>query len=65
MPKKSQKSITEFQSRVYKLTSLIPKGKVSTYGALSKILKSSPRAVGQVIPGNPFSLILILITQRH
>lgn len=28
--------------------SLIPKGKVSTYGSLATILKSSPRAVGQV-----------------
>ena len=28
--------------------SLIPPGKVSTYGALATVLKSAPRAVGQV-----------------
>lgn len=35
--------------------SAIPKGKVSTYGALSQVLKSSPRAVGQALRRNPFA----------
>ena len=35
--------------------SAIPKGKVSTYGALSLLLKSSPRAVGQALRRNPYA----------
>lgn len=39
---------TEFERRVYVLCKSIPKGKVSTYGAMAKVLSSAPRAVGQV-----------------
>jgi methylated-DNA-[protein]-cysteine S-methyltransferase len=46
---------TDFQKRVYSECSKIPKGKVSTYGKLSKRLKSSPRAVGQALRVNPFA----------
>ena len=45
----SQRSPTTFERRVYHACSLIPEGKVSTYGFLAEVLKSSPRAVGQVI----------------
>jgi methylated-DNA-[protein]-cysteine S-methyltransferase len=32
----------------------IPKGKVTTYGALARAAKSSPRAVGQIMRRNPW-----------
>lgn len=47
--------ITPFQKRVYAETSKIPKGKTSTYGAIAKKLKTSPRAVGQALKKNPFA----------
>lgn len=31
----------------------IPKGKVTTYGALAKATGSSPRAIGQIMRNNP------------
>jgi methylated-DNA-[protein]-cysteine S-methyltransferase len=49
---------TEFEKRVYKEISKIPKGKVITYGELAKALKSSPRAVGQALKRNPNALIV-------
>jgi len=47
--------VTEFQKRVYALCRKIPEGKVSTYGAMAKKLKTSPRAVGQALRCNPFA----------
>lgn len=47
--------VTAFQKRVYDLCKKIPKGKISTYGALSKALKASPQAVGQALRANPFA----------
>lgn len=47
--------VTEFQSRVYKLLSQIPEGRISTYAAMSKALESSPRAVGGACRRNPFA----------
>lgn len=46
---------TSFQEKVYKECSNIPKGKVSTYNAIAKRLKSSPRAVGQALRHNPYA----------
>lgn len=46
---------TIYEQRLYKVCSAIPKGKVSTYGALAQALKSSPRAVGQALRRNPFA----------
>ncbi len=46
---------TSFQEKVYKECSRIPKGKVSTYNAIAKRLKSSPRAVGQALKRNPYA----------
>lgn len=48
-------NITPFQERVYKECSKIPRGKVSTYKAIAKKLKSSPRAVGQALKRNPYA----------
>lgn len=47
-----------FADRVYDLCKKIPKGKVSTYGALAKALNSSPRAVGQALRCNPYAPIV-------
>lgn len=47
--------ITPFQKKVYSLLKKVPKGKVTTYGALAKKLKSSPRAIGQAMRANPFA----------
>ncbi|KAK3631291.1 hypothetical protein LTR56_016926 [Elasticomyces elasticus] len=47
--------ITPYQARVYALLNQIPRGKVSTYAALSKALESSPRAVGGALRRNPFA----------
>ncbi|PNH07928.1 Methylated-DNA--protein-cysteine methyltransferase [Tetrabaena socialis] len=49
---------TEFEERLYQLCKCIPAGKVSTYGALSAVLKSSPRAVGQALRRNPFAPVV-------
>lgn len=46
---------TLFQEKVYTECSKIPKGKVSTYNAIAKRLKSSPRAVGQALKRNPYA----------
>src|SRR3989344_3647627 len=37
---------------ILKMLTKIPKGKVTTYGALAKATKSSPRAVGQIMRRN-------------
>jgi len=51
----SERCPTDFENRVYQACSLIPKGKVSTYGTLARLLDSSPRAVGQALRRNPFA----------
>lgn len=45
---------------VYKLTSEIPRGKVSTYGAIANALHvpGSARAIGQVLRANPTPMIV-------
>mmetsp|Transcript_10134 Transcript_10134/g.22522 ORF Transcript_10134/g.22522 Transcript_10134/m.22522 type:complete len:136 (-) Transcript_10134:279-686(-) len=49
---------TEFQQRLYAACKRIPKGKVTTYGALAKALGSSARAVGQGMRRNPFAPVV-------
>jgi len=49
------KQVTDFQERVYTLLKQIPRGKVTTYAAISKALNSSPRAVGGALRNNPFA----------
>ena len=53
-----KKGAISFADRVYALCKKIPKGKVSTYGALAKALNSSPRAVGQALKCNPYAPIV-------
>ena len=53
-----RRKTTPFQERVYAACKKIPRGKVSTYGAIAKQLKSSPRAVGQALACNPYAPIV-------
>jgi methylated-DNA-[protein]-cysteine S-methyltransferase len=48
--------LTEFQKKVLALTAKIPKGKITTYGEIAKVLDSSPRAVGQALGANPYPI---------
>lgn len=38
--------------KVYELVAKIPKGKVTTYGALAKLVGTSPRVIGYALHGN-------------
>ncbi|KAM0263186.1 hypothetical protein ACHAQJ_001341 [Trichoderma viride] len=49
------KPVTEFQEKVYALLLQIPKGRVTTYGAIARVLNTSPRAVGNALRNNPFA----------
>lgn len=43
-------------AKVYQLTSRIPKGKVTTYGAIAKTLKvGSARPIGNILHVNPYA----------
>ncbi|KXL42379.1 hypothetical protein M433DRAFT_55668, partial [Acidomyces richmondensis BFW] len=48
--------ITQFQLCVYTVVADIPKGRVSTYTAIARILECSPRAVRLALKRNPFAL---------
>jgi len=46
-----------FNKRCYKLLKKVPRGKVTTYGAIAKALKTKAyRAVGNAMNKNPFPL---------
>lgn len=47
--------VTQFQEKVYALLLQIPKGRVTTYGAIARVLNTSPRAVGNALRNNPFA----------
>jgi len=42
-------------NRVYSIVKKIPKGKVSSYGKIAKKVRTSARAVGQILKRNPYS----------
>ncbi|KAF8467318.1 DNA binding methylated-DNA--cysteine S-methyltransferase [Kalaharituber pfeilii] len=48
-------AVTPFQEKVYTLLRQIPRGRISTYKALSDALGSSPRAVGGALRKNPYA----------
>ncbi|MEM0360198.1 MAG: nicotinate (nicotinamide) nucleotide adenylyltransferase [Candidatus Diapherotrites archaeon] len=50
----------QFSLKVFRLTMLVPKGKVSTYGEIAKALEKpkSSRAVGNCLNKNPFAPIV-------
>ena len=51
-----ERSPTSFQMRVYDAVSLVPKGKVTTYGAVARNINcKSAQAVGQALRRNPFA----------
>ncbi|MDP3837083.1 MAG: MGMT family protein [bacterium] len=60
MSNTSSTKVSVFASRVYELTSMIPEGKVSTYGRLAAKLglKKGAQAVGQALHYNPFAPIV-------
>lgn len=47
--------LSDYAQRVLRLTSLIPTGYVTSYGALAKAAGGSPRSVGRVMATNPFA----------
>lgn len=49
---------TDFQKRVWQLMLEIPFGRSRTYGEMSRILKSSARAVGGACGRNPVAIII-------
>lgn len=56
--KRSQNSsagLTNFQKRVYSLIKKIPKGRISTYGQIAKVLgcPDSARLIGRILNQNP------------
>ncbi len=44
-----------FSEQVYAELLKVPRGKVTTYGALAQKMKSSARAIGQVMRTNPYA----------
>ncbi len=51
-------NVTPFQRRVLKQLQKIPYGETRTYGEIAKILKTSPRAVGNACRNNPLPIII-------
>jgi methylated-DNA-[protein]-cysteine S-methyltransferase len=49
---------TDFQRRVWEVISAIPRGEVLTYGAVARMIRSAPRAVGQACGANWFPLVI-------
>src|SRR4029077_4493564 len=50
--------VSKFQNKVYRVLEQIPKGRVTTYGLISKLLGSAPRAVGGAVASNPWPLFI-------
>ena len=46
---------TLLEKRLWPLLSRVPKGRVTTYGALASALRTSPRAVGRLLNRNPYA----------
>ncbi len=51
-------NVTPFQNRVLQQLQKIPYGETRTYGDIAKILKTSPRAVGNACRNNPLPIII-------
>ena len=49
---------THFQQRVWAAIAAVPRGHTTTYGAIAKILRTAPRAVGQACGANWFPLVI-------
>lgn len=53
-----QLNVTPFQKKVLKQLLRIPYGETRSYGEIAKILKTSPRAVGNACRHNPLPIII-------
>jgi O-6-methylguanine DNA methyltransferase len=55
-----KKSISDFANKVYTLLQKVPKGRVTTYGALAKAVgrPRASRAVGNILNANPYAPIV-------
>lgn len=51
-------SLSSFKRSVYKVLEQVPKGKVTTYGLISRHIQSAPRAVGRAVASNPLPLFI-------
>jgi methylated-DNA-[protein]-cysteine S-methyltransferase len=51
-------SCGEFQRSVLLLECTVPRGRITTYGRIARILGSGARAVGNALARNPFPLII-------
>ncbi len=54
----AMKRLSKYAQSVLRLTSLIPTGYVTNYGALAKVAGGSPRSVGRVMATNPFAPLI-------
>ncbi len=50
--------ISEFQEKVYEVLKKIPRGRVTNYGLIAKVINSAPRAVGNAVGSNPWPLFV-------
>ena len=50
--------VSKFQQQVYQVLDRIPRGKVTTYGLISRHLRSAPRAIGRAVASNPWPLFI-------
>ena len=48
-------NVSDFKRNVYQVLRNIPTGKVTTYGSISSVIGSGPRAVGTAVSSNPYS----------
>ncbi len=56
---KNQQKLTEFQERVYNVVKKIPRGEVSTYKEIARLVGAAKayRAVGNALNRNPFKSV--------
>lgn len=47
-----------FQEKVLVLTKKIPRGKLTTYSEIARVLKTGPRAVGRALAANPHPIVI-------
>lgn len=50
--------VTNFQARVLAALSDVPPGQITSYGAIARLLATSPRAVGNALGANPIPIII-------
>jgi methylated-DNA-[protein]-cysteine S-methyltransferase len=50
--------VSTFQRKVIHIMSLIPRGRVTTYGLIAKRIHSAPRPVGGAVSSNPWPLFV-------